>query len=60
MFALFISYYLFFNVEALNEKKGEIRIQFKEVPGDIFNGKCQRNELVIRVQPDEVCSQFFS
>ena len=39
---------------ALNERKGEIRIQFKEVPGDIFNGKCQRNELVIRVQPDEV------
>ena len=41
-------------IQALNEKKGEIRIQFKEVPGDIFGGQCQRNELVIRVQPDEV------
>eukprot|EP00795_Rhopilema_esculentum_P002043 gene2043-17609_t len=39
--------------KALNERKGEIRIQFKEVPGDIFDGKCQRNELVIRVQPNE-------
>jgi len=39
--------------KALNERKGEIRIQFREVPGDIFDGKCQRNELVIRVQPDE-------
>lgn len=38
--------------KALNEKKGEIRIQFKDVPGDIFQNT-QRNELVIRVQPDE-------
>ena len=40
---------------ALNEKKAEIRIQFKDVPGDIFEGKCSRNELVIRLQPKEVC-----
>ena len=38
---------------ALNERKAEIRIQFKDVPGDIFDGTCPRNELVIRVQPDE-------
>ena len=31
-----------------------MRIQFKNVPGDIFDGKAKRNELVIRVQPDEV------
>lgn len=39
----------------MNEKKGEIRIQFRDVPGDIFEGKTVRNELVIRVQPKEVC-----
>lgn len=39
--------------KALNEKKGEIRVQFRDVPGDIFEGKTVRNELVIRVQPKE-------
>jgi len=39
--------------KALDQKKGEIRVQFKEVPGDIFSGQTVRNELVIRVQPDE-------
>lgn len=39
--------------KALNERKAEIRIQFKDVPGDIFDGSCARNELVVRVQPDE-------
>lgn len=38
---------------ALNERKAEVRIQFKDVPGDIFDGKPVRNELVIRVQPGE-------
>ena len=38
---------------ALNERKAEIRVQFKDVPGDIFQGKSRRNELVIRVQPNE-------
>lgn len=38
---------------ALNERKAEIRIQFREIPGDIFSGKTRRNELVIRVQPNE-------
>ncbi|XP_065165362.1 glucose-6-phosphate 1-dehydrogenase isoform X1 [Atheta coriaria] len=39
--------------KALNERKAEVRIQFKEVPGDIFDGKAKRNELVIKVQPGE-------
>lgn len=38
---------------ALNERKAEVRIQFKDVPGDIFHGKPKRNELVMRVQPGE-------
>ncbi|KAF2572022.1 hypothetical protein F2Q70_00000200, partial [Brassica cretica] len=39
---------------SLTSKKADIRIQFKDVPGDIF--KCQkqgRNEFVIRLQPSE-------
>ncbi|XP_045166383.2 glucose-6-phosphate 1-dehydrogenase X-like isoform X1 [Mercenaria mercenaria] len=40
--------------KALNERKAEVRIQFKDMPGDIFSeGKVKRNELVIRVQPNE-------
>ncbi|KAF7209773.1 glucose-6-phosphate 1-dehydrogenase [Nothobranchius furzeri] len=39
--------------KALNEQKAEVRLQFTDVPGDIFDGSCQRNELVVRVQPDE-------
>lgn len=39
--------------KALNERKTEIRIQFRDVAGDIFTGQCKRNELVIRVQPGE-------
>ncbi|CAL1606125.1 unnamed protein product [Knipowitschia caucasica] len=39
--------------KALNERKAEVRLQFTDVPGDIFGGRCQRNELVMRVQPDE-------
>ena len=41
---------LFF--EALNEQKTEIRIQFKDVTSGIFKN-IPRNELVIRVQPNE-------
>lgn len=40
-------------VTALNERKAEVRIQFKDVSGDIFEGKPKRNELVIKVQPGE-------
>jgi len=39
--------------KALNERKAEVRIQYRDVPGDIFSGKLKRNELVIRVQPGE-------
>ncbi|KAM9752181.1 glucose-6-phosphate 1-dehydrogenase-like isoform 1-T1 [Menidia menidia] len=39
--------------KALNERKAEVRLQFTDVPGDIFGARCQRNELVVRVQPDE-------
>ena len=28
-------------------------MQFRDVPGDIFEGKTRRNELVIRLQPNE-------
>lgn len=38
---------------ALNERKAEVRIQYHDVPGDIFGGQAKRNELVIRVQPGE-------
>lgn len=39
---------------ALNERKAEVRIQFRDVPGNIFHSDAiRRNELVIRVQPNE-------
>lgn len=42
------------SISALNERKCTVRIQFKDVPGDIFKPKeLKRNELVIRVQPCE-------
>lgn len=39
--------------KALNERKAEVRIQYNDVPGDIFEGRPKRNEMVIRVQPGE-------
>ncbi|PAV59907.1 hypothetical protein WR25_12507 [Diploscapter pachys] len=40
--------------KALNERKAEVRIQFKEVNGDIYPpGDLKRSELVMRVQPNE-------
>jgi len=39
--------------KALNERKAELRIQFKDVAGDIYKEQCRRNELVVRVQPGE-------
>jgi glucose-6-phosphate 1-dehydrogenase len=41
--------------KGLNERKTEIRIRFREVPGNIFAQATKHlspNELVIRVQPD--------
>lgn len=45
-------FFVIFNI-ALNERKAEIRVQYHDVPGDIFGGVLKRNELVIRVQPNE-------
>lgn len=39
--------------KALNERKAEVRIQFSDVPGDIFGDRLKRNELVVRLQPGE-------
>ncbi|XP_045147071.1 glucose-6-phosphate 1-dehydrogenase-like [Echinops telfairi] len=39
--------------KALNELKAEVRLQFQDVASDIFLQQCKRNELVIRVQPNE-------
>lgn len=47
------------SISALDDRKAEVRIQFKDVAIDIFGTPAQgdtpvvRNELVIRVQPDE-------
>ena len=30
-----------------------MRIQYKDVLGDVFKGQAVRNELVVRVQPNE-------
>lgn len=42
-----------FSGKALNERKAEVRIQYRDVSGDIFGGRSKRNELVVRVQPGE-------
>ncbi|KAF2356141.1 Glucose-6-phosphate dehydrogenase C-terminal, partial [Trinorchestia longiramus] len=39
--------------KALNERKAEVRVQYRDVSGDIFKGQSKRNELVVRVQPGE-------
>ncbi|KAH8414124.1 hypothetical protein KR222_007752, partial [Zaprionus bogoriensis] len=39
--------------KALNARRAEVRIQYLDVPGDIFEGRSKRNELVICVQPNE-------
>eukprot|EP00124_Ichthyophonus_hoferi_P004994 Ihof_evm3s633 gene=Ihof_evmTU3s633 len=47
--------------KALDERKADIRIQFKDVPGDIFSGHTTyRNELVVRLQPDEAVYMKFN
>lgn len=47
----FITNYIIYSL-ALNEQKTEIRVQFQDVPGNVFKD-APRNELVIRVQPNE-------
>jgi glucose-6-phosphate 1-dehydrogenase len=39
--------------KGLDERKAEIRIRFREVPGRLYRGMARSNELVLRVQPDE-------
>ena len=39
--------------KGLDESKAEIRIQFNDVPANLYTGFTTTNELVIRVQPDE-------
>mmetsp|Transcript_5469 Transcript_5469/g.7890 ORF Transcript_5469/g.7890 Transcript_5469/m.7890 type:complete len:396 (+) Transcript_5469:304-1491(+) len=41
--------------KALDERKAEMRIQFKDAPAAefLFDNKCPRNELVMRMQPKE-------
>jgi 6-phosphogluconate dehydrogenase (decarboxylating)/glucose-6-phosphate 1-dehydrogenase len=41
--------------KAMNERKAEMRIQFKDAPASefLFNSNCPRNELVMRMQPNE-------
>lgn len=49
----------FCTFSALNERKTEVRVQFRDVPGNIFPaGQIKRNELVIRVQPGELLQYF--
>ncbi|KAI8369373.1 glucose-6-phosphate dehydrogenase [Radiomyces spectabilis] len=38
--------------KALNEAKVEVRVQFRNVAGNLYRGT-PRNELVLRIQPDE-------
>ncbi|KAG1471085.1 hypothetical protein G6F56_002325 [Rhizopus delemar] len=47
------------NGKAMDNSKAEIRIQFKKVPGSLFEDS-PRNELVFRVQPDEAIYMKFN
>ncbi|KAK4324918.1 hypothetical protein Pmani_004478 [Petrolisthes manimaculis] len=38
--------------KAVDERTVEVRIQHRDVDGDLFHGQTKRNELVIRIQPD--------
>lgn len=39
--------------KALDETISEVRIQFKQLHANIFKNACRKNELIIRIQPDE-------
>ncbi|KAJ3155862.1 Glucose-6-phosphate 1-dehydrogenase [Geranomyces variabilis] len=45
--------------KALDQQKTEIRIQFQDVPGNIYPS-VMRNELVVRVQPEEAVYMKFA
>lgn len=42
--------------KATDEHSSEIRIQFRDVAGDIFGGQTKRDELVIRIRPGDAIS----
>ena len=44
--------------KGLDERKCDIRIQFKDVPDNIYDN-CPRNELIFRIQPNEGISFGF-
>ncbi|KAI8918577.1 glucose-6-phosphate dehydrogenase, partial [Powellomyces hirtus] len=44
--------------KALDQQKTEVRIQFQDVPGNIYPS-LKRNELVVRVQPEEAVYMKF-
>ncbi|MCO5552538.1 hypothetical protein L7F22_006050 [Adiantum nelumboides] len=47
--------------KALDSRKAEIRVQFKDVAGDIYRSQRQgRNEFVIRLQPSEAMYMKFT
>ena len=39
--------------KALDQTVSEVRVQFKQIPGNIFKNACRKNELIIRIQPNE-------
>eukprot|EP00164_Ancoracysta_twista_P002334 GFYU01003085.1.p1 GENE.GFYU01003085.1~~GFYU01003085.1.p1 ORF type:complete len:527 (-),score=177.37 GFYU01003085.1:203-1783(-) len=39
--------------KALNERKAEVRVQFKDVPGSLYADTAHHNEIVFRLQPNE-------
>lgn len=47
--------FLFKAGKAMNERKADMRVQFKDAPAAsfLFESKCPRNELVMRLQPNE-------
>lgn len=46
--------------KGLNDHRAEIRIQFKKITDDIFQGQSQMNELVIRLYPNEAIRFFIN
>lgn len=46
--------------KGLNEHRAEVRIQFKKVADDLFEGQAKINELVIRLYPNEAIRFFIN
>ncbi|MGU9560574.1 hypothetical protein ACQXW1_17525, partial [Lactiplantibacillus pentosus] len=45
--------------KALNESRIEVRIQFKNVAGNVFGEHLKNNMLILRIQPNEAIFQKF-